>query len=166
MARINSKNKGSAFERKIANLLSEKFMERTGVKTSFRRNIDSGSYFGGKNQSRVETHDLSKAVFGDLVAPDGFRFSIECKHYKEPPSFAMLVKQDWKVLDKWLDQARQDSVNSGKDFAIIIKYNNVDEIVVLPALFGDLKALINYKDYVIVSLSDFMTQADDHFFQG
>lgn len=165
MARINSKNKGSTFERKIANILSEKFMERTGIKTSFRRNIDSGSYFGGKNQSRVDTHDLSKAVFGDLVAPDNFRFSIECKHYKEPPSFAMLVKQDWKVLDKWLEQATQDSANSGKEFAIIIKYNNVDEIVVLPSLFGDLTALINYKGHVIVSLRDYLAQTDGHFFR-
>jgi len=165
MARINSKNKGNAFERKIANTLSARFLERTGLEKAFIRNPDSGSYFGGKNESRVDTHDMSKAVFGDLKTPPEFNFSIECKHYKEGPSFAMLVKQDWKVLDGWLAQAGQDSINSGKAFAIIIKYNGVDEIVVVPPeASGGLKPFISYKGYPVVTMKDWLEQPDDHFF--
>ncbi len=45
---VNGKQKGNGFERKIANILSERFKEHTGLEQAFRRNIDSGSFFGGK----------------------------------------------------------------------------------------------------------------------
>ncbi len=164
MAKVNGKNKGNTFERKIANLLSDRFAEHTGLESAFRRNPDSGSFFGGQNQARTETYDTEYAVFGDLICPRTFDFSIECKNYKTPPSFGSIVKQDCKQIDQWISQATQDALNAKKRMALIIKYNNVSEIVVLPELFGTLKPIINYKEYHIVSLDDFLAQSDDNFF--
>lgn len=161
---VNGKAKGNTFERKIANLLSERFKEKTGLDNAFRRNPDSGSFFGGQNQSRTEKYDTDYAVFGDLICPKNFNFSIECKNYKTPPSFNAIIKQDCKQLDGWIAQAEQDATNAKKIMALIVKYNNVQEFVVLKGLFGDLKSLINYKDYYIVTLEAFLSQDDAEFF--
>lgn len=161
---MNSKNKGNTFERKIANLLSDRFLEVTGIPKSFRRNADSGSFFGGTNKARTETHDLSKASFGDIITPEEFAFSIECKHYKDPPSFASMVKQEVAALDKWITQAEQDAESSGKLPAIIVKYNNVPEVVLLRAAFGSIVPVARYKTYEIITLTDFLAQEDVWFF--
>lgn len=161
---INSKAKGNTFERKISNKLSERFRDHTGLETAFRRNIDSGSFFGGRNQVRAQTHDLDKATFGDIVTPVDFNFTVECKHYKTPPTFASIMKQKNSQLDEWLDQAEQDAASSGKKPVVIMKFNNVDEMAVVKELFGDLKAVINYRGYYICSLEDYLAQTDDHFF--
>lgn len=174
---VNGKQKGNGFERKIANTFSERFKEYTGLEQSFRRNVDSGSFFGGKNQIRTQTHDTSKASFGDMVVPNGFRFSVECKFYKTPPSFASLIKQDIKQWDGWLEQANQDCVNSDTQMALIIKYNNVEELVLLNKefLLNEIKVLsdltihqwanaLSYKQYAVITLKQFLSLSDSVFF--
>lgn len=160
---MKPKQKGNSFERKIANLLSERFKTKTGIDKSFRRNADSGSFFGGSNVKRTEQYDTEKATFGDIITPANFAFSIECKHYKAAPSFSLLMKQDVKEWDKWIAQAGQDCISANKMMAIIIKYNNVDEFVILNESFG-LKTVINYKQFSIVTLESFLTLSDDTFF--
>lgn len=160
---INSKQKGNTFERKIAKRLSERFIETTGIENSFRRNIDSGSFFGGKNKVRTESYDMGKATLGDLVCPDWFKFTVECKHYKDPPSFNSILKQDNKKLDEWLGQARQDSEGSGKSPLVIAKFNNVPEMAFVEQdLWGD-GAPITYKGFVIVLLDDLLGRGDEFF---
>jgi hypothetical protein len=155
-----SKNKGSAFERKIANLFSARFAEYTGKSSCFRRNADSGSFFGASNKKRIETHDTSKACYGDIMTPPGFNFAIECKHYKTPPSFASILKQDFKTLDGWLEQAEQDAENSQQRVLLIMKFNNVPEAAVVKSDLGAIK----YRGYSIVPLVEFLDQPDDYFF--
>lgn len=163
--RINSKSKGNVFERKISTALSKRFEAKTGLVTAFRRNADSGSFFGGSNKHRTETHDLDKASFGDIITPTNFNFSIECKHYKEAPTFSSLISQNWKTLDGWIEQAEQDAASSGKQSAIIVKFNLVPEIVVLRTLPAGIKqSIINYKDFVIISLEDWLMMDDSIFF--
>ena len=162
---MNSKNKGNVFERKIANLLSARFEEQTGLKTGFRRSSDSGAFFGGKNKIRTETHDVDTASFGDIVSPKDFVFNIECKHYKTPPSFASLVKQEVAKFNEWIKQAEQDGESSGKIPCIIIKYNNVPEVVMIRSLFGTLTPVGFYKGYTMVSLTAFLAQEDTSFFK-
>ena len=164
MSKVNGKQKGNSFERKIANLLSDRFKNFTGIEQSFRRNPDSGSFFGGQNQSRTETYDTEYAIFGDLICPKNFNFSIECKNYKTPPSFGAIMKQDCKQLDAWIAQAEQDATNAKKIMALIVKYNNVQEFVVIKGLFGALKPVVNYKEYQLVTLDDFLSQDDERFF--
>lgn len=161
---MNSKQKGNSFERKISNLLSDRFQEATGLEKAFRRNADSGSFFGRTNQSRIETHGTEHAQFGDIIAPDNFRFTVECKHYKEPPSLNAIIKQDWKQLDEWLEQAQQDGKNAGKDWMVIIKYNRIDEFVVLPETYDVFQPVIYYKGCVFVPLKEFLKGEDSFFF--
>jgi hypothetical protein len=160
---MKPKAKGNSFERKIANLLSARFKEKTGIEKSFRRNADSGSFFGGSNVKRTEAYDTEKATFGDIITPATFAFSLECKHYKAPPSFSLIMKQDVKDWDKWIGQAGQDCISANKKMAIIIKYNNVDEFVIVTEPH-DLPVIIKYKEYSIVTLEAWLTLPDDKFF--
>ena len=161
---INSKSKGNTFERKIANLFSERFKSITGKDQSFRRNIDSGSFFGGSNQKRTITHDLDKAIFGDIVSPNNFVFNIECKHYASAPSLASIFKQSCKEWDKWIDQSLQDGLSANKQPIIIVKYNKIDELIILAQLPKDLKFIIKYKNYYISTLIDFLLLDNSVFF--
>ncbi len=161
---MKPKAKGNSFERKIANLLSDRFKEKTGIDKSFRRNADSGSFFGGTNVKRVNVYDTDKATFGDIICPETFGFSLECKHYKTAPSFSLLVKQDVKDWDTWIKQAEQDCASSDKKLAVIIKYNNVEEIVILDVLPEGMAAVVRYKKYFVVKLSDWVALPDSYFF--
>lgn len=160
----NGKAKGSSFERKIANMLSERFEERLGKKNSFRRNPDSGSFFGGSNSIRTESYNLDYAIFGDLICPRDFAYSIECKHYKTPPSLKSMINHNVTQWDQWLEQAERDARSSDRRFCLIVKYNNVDEMVFLK---HDLPAYgCRYKEYNIYRLDDWLKMPDQEFFNG
>lgn len=161
---MNSKNKGNTFERKIAKMLSERFAEHTGIEQAFRRNIDSGSFFGGSNQARTKTHDLDKASFGDIIAPSDFLFNIECKHYKTPPTFTTMLKQEYATFDKWIAQSEIDTKSSGKRGLIIVKFNNVPELAMLGDAGDVSEHVMKYKDYVIVPLEVLLKKGDSFFF--
>ena len=66
--RVNSKAKGGAFERQIANILNERFDTK-----EFNRTPGSGAF--------ATTHQLPEhiTVAGDLITPLKFKFCIECK---------------------------------------------------------------------------------------
>jgi hypothetical protein len=164
MAKVNGKSKGNTFERKIANLFSERFKEKTGLEKAFIRNSDSGSYFGGKNQRRATTHDLEKATFGDIVCPSTFNFSVECKHYKTAPSFKSIVEGKVAQWDTWISQAEQDAKNSCKNLMLVVKYNNVDEFVIIRPC-DSLKPIMHYKNYDILPLDILLGQPDKYFFE-
>jgi hypothetical protein len=162
---INSKNKGSTFERKISTALSARFAALTGITTAFRRNPDSGAFFGGGNKSRTDTHDVDHANFGDLLCPVGFKYSIECKHYKTPPTFNAMMSGDVKQWDGWLQQVEQDSAKSNRSPLLIIKYNNVSEIAVVKQLHPDISLRFAYKLNYFYLLEDLLTLPDSVFFE-
>ena len=164
--KINGKNKGSTFERKISNLLSMRFQQHTGLEKSFRRNSDSGSFFGGSNKSRVDTHDTEHAAFGDLICPSTFKFSVECKHYKSAPTFSTVITTDVKQWDLWLAQVDQDSEKSNRSPLLIIKYNNVPELAVVKTKVDGLSTRLEYKGRYFYLLTDFLTQSDTVFFKS
>ena len=161
---VNGKAKGNGFERKIANLLSTRFQAKTGIESGFRRNPDSGSFFGGTNKKRTETYDLDYAVFGDLICPKNFSYSIECKNYKSAPSFQSVINHKVTQWDTWLKQANQDAESSKKLLAMIVKYNNVDEIVFIKHLLPINAHYIMYQEYYVYKLSDFLSCDDTLFF--
>ena len=161
--KINSKSKGSAYERKIANLLSNRFKDLLGIEKGFRKSVDSGAFFGGSNHSRTETYDTSMATFGDIICPQNFSYSIECKHYKSSPSFQSIINQNVKEWDTWLAQAEQDSVKSSKKMLLIIKYNNVDDFIFLKEKL-DIPCVLVYKYNYCYKLSDWLKLSDNTFF--
>jgi hypothetical protein len=161
--RVNGKQKGNTFERTIANLFSERFAGATGVEQAFRRNPDSGSFFGGSNLSRTETHNLDFAVYGDLIAPRNFRFSAELKFYKSAPTFDSLLKQKITEWDGWIAQCEQDCSASGKKFLLIVKYNRTEVLAMVSA--EEVTKGIPYKEYSVLPLSDLLEEPDDFFFE-
>lgn len=156
------KNKGSTFERQIANYLSERFKEYTGIDKSFRRNSDSGSFFGGSNQSRVNTHSAAHQNFGDILSPEDFRWNIECKCYKDPFSLNSILLQKNKILDDWLCQAEQDAGYAGRAPLLIIKFNNCEIFVMTKNI--DSNAKFYYKEYRAYLLDHFFSGPDVSFF--
>lgn len=162
--KVNGKQKGSAYERKISNLLSERFQEKTGLEKAFRRSLDSGSFFGASNQKRMETHNLEKATFGDIMCPSNFNYEVECKFYKDFPSANAILEQDCKQWDGWIEQCSRDSTNSGKKMMLIMKYNNVPDMVLFEELPDGLSSIINYKQYSIVTLTKVLLLPDNIFF--
>ena len=161
--KVNGKQKGNSFERKIANLLSDRFKDHLGIEKGFRRNADSGSFFGGSNKSRVTQYDTEHAAFGDLICPDSFLFSVECKHYKTAPSFQSVVNKEVPQWDLWIKQVEQDSISAGKLPLLIIKYNNVPEFVFVKNKLG-IEEIIQYKGYYSYTLSEVLKLSDSVFF--
>lgn len=162
--KVNGKNKGNAFERKIANILSERFKDYLGKDRAFRRNSDSGSFFGGSNHIRTEIYDTDFAIFGDLICPKAFNYSVECKHYKTAPQFATFLNGSITQWDLWISQAEQDSQKSNKKMLLIIKYNNVDEFVVLNEQCQSIRLCFTYKNKFIYMLKDFLSLDNSTFF--
>ena len=160
---INSKKKGNSFERLISNKLSERFKIHTKLEQSFRRNSDSGSYFGGSNISRCGTHDLSNATFGDIITPDNFKFVIECKSYSSPLSLKNIMKQSDPKIDSWIKQVSQDSEVSGLCPVIIVKYNN-HPIYVISKDKSD--CLIKYKEWGFMDFDMWLNKDTSYFFKG
>lgn len=161
--KVNGKSKGSTFERKIANLLSDRFKDYLKIEKGFRRNLDSGSYFGGSNMFRVEQHNMEHAIFGDIMCPNNFKFSIECKHYKTAPSFQSIINKQVPQWDNWIAQAEQDAINAHKSLLLIIKYNNVPEFVLIKNKIQT-DEIFCYKNYYSYTLSELLKSEDISFF--
>lgn len=162
--KTNGKQKGNNFERKVANRLSERFHNHLGIKTGFRRNSDSGSYFGGTNKTRTETHNLDYAIFGDLICPANFRFVIECKHYKNPPSWSSFLEGNVKQWNDWIAQNDQDSSSAGKPGALIVKYNNVPEMVFFSEPVDGLRLCFTYQQKFVYLFDDWLSLPESVFF--
>lgn len=161
---VNGKQKGNSFERKIANLLSDRFAEHTGIEKPFRRNPDSGSFFGGSNIDRKDVYDTEWAIYGDLICPKNFNFSIECKHYKTPPTLNAILKGEVTEWDKWISQARQDSKASEKAMLIIIKYNRTETLTITEKDTISNDPIIIYKDTEIHTLDAVLQEENPFFF--
>jgi hypothetical protein len=118
------KQKGSSFEREVAQYLSKTYGE------SFIRAPGSGAYVGGKNQSRTEfLHEGQIRSFkGDIVPGQSFvKFNAECKSYADFP-FHLVLTGECKQLNSWLDQlmavAEQDDVN-----VLFMKFNRKGKFI-------------------------------------
>ena len=160
------KQKGNRFEAATAKLLSERFEPKLGVPSGFIRNADSGAFYGGSNVSRMESHNLDYATFGDIVTPRDFRFVIECKHYATAPKLTGVFggNSQW---DGWISEAEHDSASSGKNWLLIMKYNNVKPLVVFEKNLTDttFPYELYYKNsYRIVQLDYLLTMDDDFWF--
>ena len=163
-SKVNGKQKGNKFERDIANMLSERFQQYTGIEKAFRRNPDSGSFFGGTNVDRKDVYDTEWAVYGDLICPRNFNFTVECKHYKSPPTVNAILKESVSEWDEWIEQAWQDADACGKEPLIIIRYNRTETLTITKPDFVSSKAIILYKDVEIHRLEQVLLEQDSFFF--
>jgi hypothetical protein len=164
MAKVNGKQKGNKFERDIANMFSERFAEYTGIEKAFRRNPDSGSFFGGTNVDRKDVYDTEWAIYGDLICPRNFNFTVECKWYKSAPVFNAVLTESITEWDDWIGQARQDAEACGKDMLIIIKYNRTQILTITEEDTIIEAPTIRYKDTEVHLLEDVLKIDPEPFF--
>jgi hypothetical protein len=118
------KQKGSGFEREIAQFLTKTYGE------SFIRAPGSGAYVGGKNQNRKEIlHEGQVRSFkGDVVPGQSFsKMNIECKFYADFP-FHLLLSGDCNVLEGWLKQL-MDVADENDVNILFMKFNRKGKYV-------------------------------------
>ena len=154
-----SKNKGSSFEREVANFLSNLYGE------SFIRAPGSGAYVGGKNQSRKQfLHEGQVRSFkGDIVPGQSFpKFNAECKSYKDFP-FHLVYTGECKVLDGWLQQML-DVAEEGDMNILFMKFNRKGKFVVVQS---DKKTWVTdqFTYYTSKAHGDWLIIDFDHFFK-
>jgi Holliday junction resolvase len=123
---INGNRKGKCWERDFSKILGETFGGE------FRRVPQSGAFFGGQNRSRAVgvREDAKEILSGDIIVPQNFPFSIECKSYKEL-DFHRIIRGESKQLDGWIEQAEDDAKFSNKKMLLAIKIKNKGEFICL-----------------------------------
>jgi hypothetical protein len=150
------KQKGSSFEREVANYLSELYGE------SFIRAPGSGAYIGGKNQNRTQIlHEGQIRSFkGDIVPGQSFpKFNAECKSYADFP-FHLVLTGHCKVLDGWIDQMMEVSDNDDVNI-LFMKFNRKGKFVCVQTKLTWVTDQFLYytstkhKDWIIVEFEHF-----------
>jgi hypothetical protein len=129
--RINSKKKGSNFERTISGFLSKHL-----APLNFKRTQQSGAITGGKN-SRFNSNYSAEALsifIGDICPINeadviretgyGFKFSLECKFYKDCDNLNHLFTNT--KIKGWFDQAMNDAAKIKKEPLLIFKFNHTE----------------------------------------
>ena len=134
---VHSKHKGSSWELKVANQLTEKSGKE------FRRVPLSGAWMGGMNQAKnAEVHSgLKEGLTGDIIGPDNWPFSMECKNTASYPRFHMMVLGNDAQIDKWIEEAFFDSVNVDKFPVLPLKRTHRGEFVLIPAAISQRKGI-------------------------
>ena len=114
---INSSNKGRTFEREICKILAENFGGE------YRRVPMSGGFMGGANRLRNKEvrQDAKDILSGDIICPDDFPFSVECKHHKE-------IR--WTELNKYWIKIKEEA-NKMKRIPLLIYRENRKPIMVM-----------------------------------
>ena len=118
--KVNSRAKGSTFERQIAKLLNDRLNT-----TEFSRTPGSGAF--------ATTHSLPDhlKIYGDLITPQNFRYCIECKKgYNNQNLYSLFNKSSefWKFIE----QCQKDSDKCSKLPMIIFKQDRQPTLLVIP----------------------------------
>jgi hypothetical protein len=150
--KINSRTKGSSFERALAKKLNTRFNTK-----EFCRTPGSGA-FG-------TTHALPRylKVYGDLITPEAFKYVIEAKR-----GYNIQLEDIWKknsTLYSFIKQAKKDGVASEKPWLLIYKKDRQKEIVITETKFPLQEELLFKNTYYVYLLEDFLSLGDENFFE-
>ena len=118
--KINSRTKGSTFERKICKILNERFNT-----TEFSRSPGSGAF--------ATTHSLPEhlKIYGDLITPETFKYCIECKKGYNHLNLYSLFNYS-SDLWKFVAQCEKDSKKCCKLPMIIFKQDRQPTLAIVP----------------------------------
>lgn len=123
---VNSKNKGSNFERTIAKDFT-KWWNDAGLEGKFFRTPGSGAL----------AYREQEDVIGDLCTPKGFPFTIECKNqegWKLEDLFSEKIEcnTDKGSISGWWKQSCIEAYRANKKPMLIVKRNFYDPLVIIP----------------------------------
>ena len=118
--RVNSRAKGSSFERQIAKTLNDRFNT-----SEFSRTPGSGAF--------ATTHSLPDhlKIYGDLITPLNFKYCIECKKgYNKENLYSIYnySSDTWKFIE----QCEKDSEKCHKIPMVIFKQDRQKTLAIVP----------------------------------
>jgi hypothetical protein len=150
--RLNSKNKGNTFQRKIAQMLNEHF-----ATTDFAPTPGSGAF--------ATTHNLPAhlQIYGDLITPKNFNFVLECKKGYNKENIGSTFSSKSLILEA-LHQSERDAKKCSKTPMVIFQQDRKDILCIIPtSVFTsvNLKNLSYYivlkNEYIIVKLKELLS---------
>jgi hypothetical protein len=130
------KKKGSSFEGKVANMLSN-----TLKPLKFIRTQGSGARVGGKNfetLGQMFGEEALKLFVGDVVPVNEkesgvkFAFSIETKFYKTPDNFVSIMSGTANIY-KWMQESVDDAIKINKIPMTVFKWNHSPIFASIPS---------------------------------
>ena len=149
--RVNSKRKGSTFERKIAKMLNERFETK-----EFSRTPGSGAF--ATTHKNLPEH---LRIQGDLITPATFPFVVECKNgYDVQLDDLFKRKSDFK---SFISQAQKDASHANKDWMVIYQKTRRMAMVVVGKQFQVKPELVLDGTYFIYPLNEFLKLSNDIF---
>ena len=149
--RVNSKRKGSNFERKIAKILNERLDTK-----EFSRTPGSGA-FATTHKNLPE----NLRIQGDLITPTSFPFVVECKNgYDVQLDDLFKRKSDFK---SFISQAQKDASHANKEWMVIYQKTRRMAVVVVGKQYDVKPELVLDKSYFIYPLNEFLKLPDKIF---
>ena len=156
--RIQSKKKGNRVELEFSKILNERF----NLEKGFIRVPYSGAFSTNNRIYKDTREDALNVLSGDLICPEGFRFSIEIKSRAEFNFWDLLNEDnDHTEILNWIAQSENDSICVNKQPLLLIKINNKKPFAMFPSTLY--KANMEWNGYSIVRFDYFM-KFDDSFF--
>ena len=148
---VNSRRKGSNFERAIAKKLNGRFETE-----EFCRTPGSGAF--GTTHKNLPDH---LKIHGDLITPERFLYVIECKSGYDVDLWDIFrPKSD---LYEFIKQAERAGKVADKKWMVIYKKNRKKELVIVDEKLP-IKTWFCIKDkYYVYLLSDILTLEDFYF---
>tara|TARA_R110000822_G_C15222762_1_gene484441 strand:+ start:368 stop:880 length:513 start_codon:yes stop_codon:yes gene_type:complete len=118
--KVNSRAKGSTFERSIAKMFNDRFKT-----AEFSRTPGSGAF--------ATTHTLPDylKIYGDLITPMNFKYCIECKKGYNKENLYSLYNYSSDFW-KFVDQCEKDSEKCQKIPMVIFKQDRQKTLAIVP----------------------------------
>jgi len=158
--KVNSRNKGNAFERKVCSLLNHRFNTE-----DFCRSPGSGAF--------ASTHKLPEhlKIYGDLITPENFKFTIECKKGYNKENLCSFFKPKSEIR-KFIKQSEKDAKYSKREPMIILQQDRNTIIVITRKSSYQwdvceetvIETKLEYKDYIICPLDELLKVGNEFFF--
>ena len=153
--RVNSRTKGNTFERKIATTLNSRFNTN-----EFCRSPGSGAF--------ATTHSLPKhlQIYGDLITPQNFKFTIECKKGYNKENLCGFFKENSDVRS-FIRQATRDSIKSNKPFLVVFQQDRKTILSIFKKEDLNYKILndyIEWSKYIICPFDQLLKLEDSIFY--
>lgn len=119
--KVNSRAKGSTFERQIAKILNDRLNT-----TEFSRTPGSGAF--------ATTHSLPDhlKIYGDLITPQNFKYCLECKKGYNNQNLYSLYNHSSDFW-KFIEQCQKDSEKCGKIPMVIFKQDRQPTLAIIPS---------------------------------
>ena len=118
--KINSRTKGSGFERQICKMFNKRFNT-----SEFCRSPGSGAF--------ATTHSLPEhlKIYGDIITPEKFKYCIECKKGYNNQNLYSLYNYSSEFWG-FINQCEKDSEKCSKIPLVIYKQDRQPTLVITP----------------------------------